>query len=80
MIPQPQQLNRIPMAHAVTIDGRSYRVLRLTHSHSRGYEYYLRCEEKGINNIRVCHAPTHKVGSVKTSGEKIIYHWDKPAS
>ena len=63
-----------PIAKAVTIDGKRYRVAGMVFSQSRGREYQCANEDGLI--VRVCHAPGHKVTAALTP-EYVEYHWEE---
>jgi len=73
-------MSNVPIARAVTIDGKKYRVAGLVPPHlnqSRGLEY--RCANEEGQIVTVCHAPGKKVHSARTSGRHIVYHWREEA-
>jgi len=68
-------MNRPEMPVMVIIGYTEYRASKLLHSGSRGWEYLLSSIIKNEKNCRVCHAPTRRIRSAYTSGEKIYYYW-----
>ena len=66
-------------AKKATIDGKTYAVVGVTVSGSRGREYQLSSRKRDDGSWiieRVCHAPERKVHSATASGKTTIYHWE----
>jgi len=67
----------VTIEHLKTGTVKTYTVVGLTHSGSRGWEYELspiNADRPGMIS-RVCHAPMHRYPAAITSGERIAYQW-----